>query len=211
MPLRALLFDFDGLIVDTETAYAEAWTGLHEEAGLRADPAVLHAVVGHVDVAADLWVAFPPEADRAELGRRLTERGRRLCRAAPILPGVVELLAEAARAGVVCAVVSNSSHAHVEGHLEARGLREAFATVVCREDVARGKPAPDPYQRALAVLGCGAEEAVAFEDSVPGHEAAAAAGLRVVVVPNPSTERDEFPRAWRRLCSLAGVRLEELK
>jgi putative hydrolase of the HAD superfamily len=213
MPLRGLIFDFDGLIVDTETATLEAWREVHATDGFEADPRVLHAAVGHVDIVADLWRAYPPGHDRDALAARFLESTRRRCREAPVLPGVVPLLDAAQAAGLRLAVASNSSHRHVDAHLAARGLLARFATVVCREDVPRGKPAPDLYLAALDRLGLRADEAVAFEDSLPGHEAAAAAGLRVVVVPNPSTAGDVFTRATWRARSLVEVtlaRLEEL-
>ena len=210
MPLLGLIFDFDGLIVDTETATLDAWREIHAEDGYVADPRVLHAVVGHVDVAADLWTAYPGSHDRGSLSSRFLDRTRLRCRAAPVLPGVVPLLDAARDAGLRLAVASNSTHRHVDGHLADRGLLGRFHAVVCRDDVARGKPAPDPYLAALARLGLSAAEAVAFEDSRPGHEAAAAAGLRVVVVPNPSTRGDAFPRATRRVDSMNEVTLELL-
>lgn len=211
MPLRGLIFDFDGLIVDTETATLNAWKHLHAEAGLQADPRILHATVGHVNVKADLWAAFPAYHDRTELDAQFLSHTRQLCREAPILPGVLDLLNVARAAGLRLAVASNSSHAHVDAHLKARGLFERFATVVCRDDVARPKPAPDVYLEALRRLDLSAAEAVAFEDSLPGHVAAAAAGLRVVVVPNPSTVGDVFAHATLRAAAMTEITLERLK
>lgn len=211
MPLRGLIFDFDGLLVDTETAVLEAWRQVHAEDGMEADPRILHAVVGHVDMTADLWTAYPSSENREGLVSRFLKLTRQRCEAAPVLPGVVELLDEARAAGLRLAVASNSSHRHVDAHLAARGLLERFATVVCREDVPRGKPAPDPYLSALARLDLRADQAFAFEDSLPGHEAAAAAGLRVVVVPNPSTAGDVFTRAVWRAASMSEVSLARLK
>lgn len=211
IPLRALIFDFDGLIVDTESAVLDAWQSVHAEDGRNGDPAVLHALVGTVGVSADLWTAYPVDQDRAALEERLTHRARVNCRAAPVLPGVLRLWDEAHAAGLKLAVASNSSHPHVDGHLSTRGLTARFATVVCREDVPRGKPAPDLYLAALDRLGVRAEEAVAFEDSVPGHEAAARAGLRVVVVPNPLTRHAAFPHAALRISSLSDLDLAQLE
>ena len=210
MALQGLIFDFDGLLVDTESAILSAWQTLHAEDGLEADPAVMHAIVGHVDVDADLWRAYPEIRDKAALDSRLQTLARRLCREAPLRPGVLELLDAAAAAGLRCAVASNSTHPHVDGHLAARGLRERFAAVLCREDVPRGKPAPDVYLAALRALDLPAEDVIAFEDSMPGHQAAAAAGLRVVVVPNPTTVRDPFPLATWRYASLADFTREHL-
>lgn len=205
MPLRGLILDFDGLIVDTETATLEAWRQVHAEDGFVADPSILHSVVGHVDVAVDLWTAYPESYDRSSLAMRFLDHTRGRCRAAPVLPGVIELLDAARAAGLRLAVASNSSHRHVDGHLADRGLLDRFQTVVCREDVPRGKPEPDVYLAALERLGLVASEVVAFEDSLPGHEAAAAAGLRVVVVPNASTAGDIFRHASRRVDSMAEV------
>ncbi len=210
MPLRGLIFDFDGLIVDTETATLDAWRLVHGEDGLAGDPRVLRSVVGHVDVEVDLWTAYPSTHDRAALEARFLLYARRLCGEAAVLPGVLELLDTARAAGLTLAVASNSSRRHVTGHLAARGLLDRFAAVVCRDDVSRGKPAPDVYLAALSRLGLAATEAVAFEDSLPGHEAAAAAGLPVVVVPNPSTAGETFARAALRRTSLAGLALAEL-
>lgn len=203
MPLRGLIFDFDGVIVDTETATLDAWRQVHDEDGFAADPRILHAFVGHVDMAADVWTAYPESYDRSSLSARFLDHTRRRCREAPVLPGVIALLDAARDAGLGLAVASNSSHRHVDGHLSARGLLGRFQAVVCREDVPRGKPEPDLYLAALDRLGLPAAEAVAFEDSMPGHEAAVAAGLRVVVVPNPSTVGDAFPKATLRINSLA--------
>lgn len=203
-----MIFDFDGLLVDTESAIISAWECIHTEDNLVPNRGVLHALVGHVDVAADIWVAYPPLRDRGELESRFQELARRRCREEPPREGAVALLEAASSAGIHLAVASNSSHRHVEGHLETRGLKRYFDAIICREDVPRGKPAPDVYQAALAALGLSAEEVLAFEDSVPGHEAAAAAGLRVIVVPNPSTAHHRFPHATRQLRSLAEFRLD---
>lgn len=209
LPL-GLIFDFDGLLVDTESAIMNAWVRVHAEDGLLPDSAVLEALIGHVDVASDLWVAYPETFPRPALEARFQLIARRLCEEAPPRDGVVELLTAARAAGLRLAVASNSSHRHVDGHLERRGLRAHFSAVVCREDVPRGKPAPDVYLAALEQLGLGSDEVVAFEDSVPGHEAAAAAGLRVVVVPNPATQHHPFAHATLQLATLHGFPLPAL-
>lgn len=211
MPLRGLIFDFDGLIVDTETATLDAWKHLHTEPGLNADSRILHATMGHVNVKADLWAAFPSTHDRSELETRFKVLTRRLCREAAVLPGVLALLDAARASGLRLAVASNSSHAHVDGHLAARGLLKHFDAVACRDDVARPKPAPDVYLEALRRLDLPASAVVAFEDSLPGHAAAAAAGLRVVVVPNPTTAADDFVHASVRAAAMTEITLARLE
>lgn len=121
------------------------------------------------------------------------------------------MLQTARDAGLRLAVASNSSHQHVDGHLKARGLFANFNAILCRDDVTHGKPAPDLYLAALRHLDLRADEALAFEDSVPGHQAAAAAGLRVVVIPNPSTAHHQFPHATLRTPSMADLTLETLR
>ena len=140
----------------------------------------------------------------------MREDVRELTRDQPLLPGVRELIAEARAAGVRLGIASNSPHVHVDGHLERRGMRGFFDAILCRDDVSVGKPEPEVYLKALAALGVAAAEAVALEDSRLGHIAAHRAGLRVVVVPNPSTAHDTFGHAEARLESMAGFGLPEL-
>lgn len=208
--LSALVFDFDGVIIDTESAIIHAWEAMHHDAGLACDRRLLQALIGHVETEIDVWSAFEPSIDRAGLEAEFVRRRRALMAAQPILPGVLRLLDEAASAGVPVAVASNSPHSHVDRHLHARGLRPRFTSVCCIDDVARGKPEPDVYLAALAALGAGASRAVAIEDSVPGHLAAKAAGLRCVVVPNPVTAHCEFEHADLRLVTLADTSLADL-
>jgi putative hydrolase of the HAD superfamily len=210
MGLRGLIFDFDGLIVDTESAIIDSWQTIHREDGRSARAEVLHALVGHVGIVSDIWEAYPPLHDREGLEQRHRVLARALMAAAPVRPGIADLLAEARAAGLRLAVASNSSHSHVEGQLAPRGLLGFFDAVLCRGDVQFGKPAPDLYTAALARLGIPALDAIAFEDSVPGHLAAARAGLRVVVIPNPATAHHDFPHATARWDSLQSVTLAQL-
>jgi putative hydrolase of the HAD superfamily len=208
--LRALIFDFDGLLVDTETVLIDAWVQVHAEDGLTVDGNALHHIVGHTDVVHDYWSAYPARSDRDALEQRYRLAARALTLAAPPLPGALDLLHAARAAGLRIGLASNSTHAHVEGHLAHRGMLSFFDFVACRDDVAIGKPEPDVYLAALRGLGVNATDAIAFEDSVPGHVAAHRAGLRVVVVPNPSTTHCDFPHAALKLRSLADTSLPAL-
>lgn len=208
--IRALIFDFDGLILDTETPLIEALVRVHEEAGIAFDRLKVHAIVGHADVAFDPWSAFPAVVDRGELEQAFRRHKDELTAAEAVLPGVLALLDAATARGLRLGVASNSSHVHVDRHLQRLGLLERFQAISCRDDVGLGKPAPDVYRHVMKTLGVSPEETVAFEDSVPGHEAAHAAGIRVVVVPNSSTAHCRFPRAWLQVPSLAGYTLDRL-
>lgn len=208
--IRALVFDFDGLILDTETPLLEAWAAMHQEAGIpyARDEAI--KIVGHVDIAFDPWGAFPTDVDRPTLDREHKKRSRELLAQQQVLPGVKAYLTEARARGLRLAVASNSHHAWIDKHLERLGLLHYFNAIKCRDDVNRGKPEPDVYQAVVKVFGIRPEEAIAFEDSEPGSLAAKAAGLWCVAVPNPSTQNHRFSHADLRLPSLAELSLDGL-
>lgn len=208
--IKALVFDFDGLILDTETPILQAWAEIHEEAGIPYRHDHASSIVGHVDVEFDPWIAFPKEADRDALDREHKQRSRAMLAAQRILPGVRSTLAAAREKSLRIGLASNSHHAWVDNHLARLELASFFDVVKCRDDVARGKPEPDVYLAVLRDLGASPVEAIAFEDSEPGSLAAKRAGLWCVAVPNPSTRQHEFAHADLRLESLADMPLEAL-
>jgi putative hydrolase of the HAD superfamily len=208
MPIpAALILDFDGLILDTETPLLDSWEQVHTAHGLSYDRAKGHNIIGHSGVYYDPWEAFPTAHDRTALEAEFEQMKDRIILQQPILPGVVDLLAAARKAGIALGVASNSHHQHVDRHLERLGLAAHFSAVTCRDDVSEPKPAPEVYLLACERLGVPPAEAIAFEDSVPGHLAAHRAGLAVVVVPNPSTRQYDFAHASQRLDSLAQFEL----
>lgn len=206
----ALILDFDGLILDTETALLDGWDQVHKDHGLVFDRAAGSQIIGHHGIPYDPWSEFPVTVDRSQLQAEFEVTKNEIIRHQPILPGVVSLLELAECEGLACAVASNSHHPHVDGHLKRLGLFDRFQTVVCRDDVSEPKPAPDVYLATCAQLDVSAQDAIAFEDSGPGHLAAHRAGITVIVVPNPSTRGREFPHAHRILDSLADFNLGEL-
>lgn len=200
--VSALVLDFDGLILDTETPLIDAWAAVHAEQGGVFDRARGQSIIGHVGIPFDPWEGLPAHLDRAALEARFAHHKTQIIARQSVLPGVRALLDFADGQRIALAVASNSPHSHVDQHLQRLGLLAPFATVVCREDVPRGKPAPDVYLEACRRLAVEPTDAVAFEDSVPGHTAAHTAGLTVVVIPNSCTSEHHFPHAWRRLTSL---------
>jgi HAD superfamily hydrolase (TIGR01509 family) len=208
--IRALIFDFDGLILDTETAMIEAYGDVHRAHGLAFDRALFVHGVGHADLAFDPWRAFGPRADRKglELERKAFNRTRNEAQQA--LPGVIPLIGRAAVGGLRIGLASNSNRAHVESHLARLGLLGRFQLIACREDVPSPKPEPDLYRLVLGRLGLRGREAIAFEDSHAGSLAASRAGIWVVAVPNPSTGLHDFEHADLKVASLADCRLEDL-
>lgn len=208
--LNAFVFDFDGLILDTESSLIGAYEDVHAAHGVRFDRELFLRSVGHVDFSFDPWHAFEKRADRAALETERRKRNRELDRGLPVLPGVAALLHEAKGAGLRLGLASNSSHAHVERHLGRLGLLHLFSCLACREDVASPKPEPDVYRWVLNRFGIKGRQAIAFEDSNIGTRAAARAGLWVVAVPNASTVHHDFSHAHLRLHSLAETSLKDL-
>jgi HAD superfamily hydrolase (TIGR01509 family) len=211
--LRAVVFDFDGLIIDTEGPVYQGWAEIYQEYGQHLPAGFWSTIIGrganYFDPIAELErrLGRPLDGDAIRARRRVRER--ELVAALPILPGVREWRAEARALGVRLGVASSSGRTWVTGHLGRLGLDD-WDCIRCREDVERAKPAPDVYLAALACLGVGAGEAIAIEDSGTGVEAAKAAGLYCVVVPNPMTAGHDFGRADLVLGSLAERSLSEV-
>lgn len=208
--IRALVFDFDGLILDTETPIVDAWVQVHLQAGLTCVRQEALDLIGEVDHEYDLWKAFGSGADRHALTQEHRRLKRGIIEQQPLLPGVLERLDEARQLGLPLAIASNSPHAWIDRHLPRLGLADYFNVIRCRDDVARGKPEPDVYQAVLTALGIAAHEAVAFEDSCAGSLAAKRAGLRCVAVPNKCTHHHDFSHADLVVVSLAEISLSEL-
>jgi putative hydrolase of the HAD superfamily len=208
--IRALIFDFDGLILDTETALIDAYGDVHESHGLAFDRPLFTRSVGHADYAFDPWKGFGTGADRDLLETERKTFNIRRNEAQPILPGVVELISEARAAGLKVGLASNSGHPHVEGHLGRLGLMGSFDFIACRGDVPSPKPEPDLYRHVLNHFGIRPREAIAFEDSHTGTLAAKRAGVWVVAVPNVSTGHHDFTHVDLKVASLADCRLKDL-
>lgn len=208
--LRALVFDFDGLILDTETPLIDAYAEVHAAHGVAFDRGVFLRSVGHADYAFDPWHGFSPHADRAALEvQRRTTKDELMLRQ-PILPGVVELLDAARATGLRLGIASNSPHSWVDAHLTRLGLFAHFDFIACREDAPSPKPEPDLYRLVLNRFGLRGQEAVAFEDSHTGSLAAKRAHLWAVAAPNESTAHHDFDHVDWKVVSLAEVSLEKL-
>lgn len=207
--LRALIFDFDGLIVDTESSSLSAAREAYRRHGHDLPSEQWRLCVGStVDPYDHLQRLVGPDVDLATLREEMNTRHRAEVAQLGARPGVVELIAAAVTAGLRLAVASSSSRRWVEGHLERVGVLQAFHAVRCRDDVRHAKPAPDVYLAALDVLGVHAPEAVAFEDSPNGVQAAKAAGIHAVAVPNGVTQGWPFDHADRVIGSLHGITVQ---
>jgi len=212
--MRALIFDFDGLIVDTETSIYEAWRELYLHHGHDLPVSTYVQCVGSTFSTYDPMAALESLTGGPvlwdEVLPRKDARIRELQQDLDTMPGIRALLLDAERSGVPCAIASSSSRTHVHGWLDRTGIRDAFALVRTRDDVARAKPAPDLYLSAAAGLGLNPAETLVLEDSYNGLHAARAAGAPCVIVPSPVTKGSDFTGAAAIIDSLEGTTLESL-
>lgn len=209
--IRGLIFDFDGLILDTETAMIDAYGDVYAERGFAFDRQLFVEQVGAVSIAFDPWKPFGPQADAAALEERRREYNRRRLDAQPVLPGVRELIGEAHAEGLKLGVASNSTHDWVEGHLRRLELHRYFGFFGCREDVREHKPEPELYRLVVNQLGLRPCEAVALEDSRTGITAARRAGLWTVAVPNHSTHGHDLSHAHLKVASMSEINVRRLR
>jgi HAD superfamily hydrolase (TIGR01509 family) len=213
MPIRALLFDFDGLIVDTESPSLAAWHRVYAQHGQELsleDWSAAIGTVGGFDALAHLesLLGSPLERDAV---RARDEHELMLVEAEQLRPGVSDYLADAERLGLRKAIVSSGSRPWIDSHL--RRLERAYgwdAIVTADGDRTRAKPAPTLYLEALAALSVDAAEAIAFEDSPNGVRAAKAAAVYCVGVPNPVTVALGLDEADLVVDSLVSVPLAAL-
>lgn len=213
--LQLVIFDFDGLIIDTESAILGAWMDAYALCRRPFPAAIFQEMIGRADHPFDPWhdlstygeSPVPPE----DLKERFERTHRALIERSPVLPGVVERIFEARTRGIRTAVASSSSHSWVDRHLRERELFHHFDLVRCRDDVERAKPWPDLYLSVLETLQVPAGQAVAFEDSHNGLTAARAAGIACLVVPNDTTRTQDFSAATRVIRSLEAIDLDDLE
>ena len=214
IPFRAIVFDFDGLIVDTEQPIYEAYSTLFAELGATLPLSVWQEVIGRGAGTEAAFVhlesSIGREVDRDAMIAEARARRWEGTLTLPPREGVAELIAEAKEAGLTLAVASSSSFAWVNGHLDRLGLLPSFDAVCTRDDVVDTKPDPAVYCLALERLGVEPCDAFAIEDSPNGVTAAKAAGLRCVAAPNPLTAGMDLRHADCVLPSLAGVSLAEV-
>jgi HAD superfamily hydrolase (TIGR01509 family) len=185
----ALIFDFDGLLVDTESTALHAWREQFAVHELDFPLEVWHTYIGSRGSQEAMLAAVRAggiDFEDAELRAQWRQRHNLIANEEPLRPGVMALLDEAIAAGSPLAIASSATREWLETHLERLGVRQLF-DVVCARDNGRVKPSPDIYLAALAGLGVAADDAIAFEDSPNGITAAKAAGLMCVAVPNPVT------------------------
>lgn len=211
--ITALIFDFDGLLVDTETPAFESWRALYAEHGHELTLDLWQGALGTshgFDALAHLGGLVGADFDRDGTLARRMEQKRMLSMDQPLLPGVRDLLDQSRMLGLPCAVASSSSRAWVEGWLRLHDIAAYFACIRTADDVAMTKPAPDLFLSAAACLGVAPEACLVFEDSPNGILAAHAAGMRCVAVPGSITRQLALPPADLTLPALDALSLADI-
>jgi HAD superfamily hydrolase (TIGR01509 family) len=216
-PIKAILFDLDGTLIDSERAAAQAVRECFSEWGIRIPAEEAGFVTGRTwQVSLDHFEArFGLPFSKAETERKLLQRFREILHGAiPEIPGAREAVQSFAKQFPL-GLVSGSVRHDILVALDQLQIRDRFRVILGAEDYPRSKPAPDGYQKALKELGVSGNEAVVFEDSAPGIESAEACGMRVVAVTctnaqDPIASR-AHARAWRKVSDLRGLGPDWLK
>lgn len=212
--MKALIFDFDGLIIDTEMPGYQAWKEIFDSQGIELSVDMWADVVGsaqgYFDPFAHLEEQLGRAVDRETLNRQRRKRSDALIKAQPIRPGVKTYIEIAKQRHMKLGVASNSSVDWVHKYLKHVGLYDRFDTIRCADHVEYPKPAPDLYVAALRELGVKPHQAIAFEDSPHGVRAAKAAGIFSVAVPNELTKKLNFQHADLIVKSLADLPFDTL-
>ena len=214
--MRALVFDFDGVIADTEGPEYRAWQETWAEYGHELTLEEWVQCIGTNDPEGwhpldQLSKRMGPDFDAREANRRRQARHHPAIHAlAEPLPGIVDLLDQADAAGLRTAIASSSGDDWVPVLLAQLSLSDRFVHLSIYDGTCPAKPAPDLYLRACAALGVAPDEAVAFEDSPNGIAAAKAAGLWCVAVPHEITAGLDLSLADLVIPTLGGVALDRL-
>ena len=215
--IKALIFDFDGLILDTETPDFHVWQAIYQEHGFELPHDEWGKIVGgwglsRFDAAQHLTLLSQGQLDTVSLRDRHRSESHALTLEQPVMPGVTDYIRDAKRLGLKLAIASSSPHSWVDTHAKRLGIFDHFDVIVCEDEVGVGrtKPNPDLFLLALNQLQVQKDEALVFEDSPNGVKAANQAGIFVVAVPNPVTSLLKIDGANLTIPSLADLSLPEL-
>jgi HAD superfamily hydrolase (TIGR01509 family) len=206
--IDAILFDFDGLMVDSEPHSIASWRAVLRARGVELDAGTFDRLLGlRLDETSKLLIErFSLAASPAELGKAKTDyQIEHLAGAVAAMPGLESLLHAIDQRGLRKAIASSGKRRYLEAALQAVGLAGRFSVIVSGDDVARGKPAPDVFLEAARRLKCSPAACLVLEDAPSGLQAAKAAGMRAVAIPNDQSRRLDLSAADWQLPSLTAV------
>ena len=216
MTVTGFIFDFDGLIIDTEMPRFTAWQEVFSENGfsftLDAYLKIIGTTIGAAgyDPAQDLSERTQGRLSRDEIAARVVKRANEMIFNQPLLPGVESFIHRAYDKGIVMAIASGSIIEWIRPHLEQRNIASYFKEILTRCDVESIKPDPAIYNLTVQKLGIPSTSIVAFEDSLNGLKAAKAAGLYCVAVPNQITSHTDLSIADKIANSFNQLSIEEI-
>jgi putative hydrolase of the HAD superfamily len=212
--IKGIVFDFDGTILDTEASNYQAWLEIYREYQVILPFALWSSTIGTSDSFFDPVVYL-----ESKIGQRLdadlihqkhAQLESEILRDAKPLPGVMNLLEESQKMGIILGIASSSSFEWVEDNLRTHGLRDYFKTVVTRERVTQTKPYPFLFEKAVKEMELYPYQVIAIEDSPLGVTAAKAAGIFTIAVPNSVTCHLNMDHADMQIDSLADITLASL-
>ncbi len=213
--IEGLVFDFDGLIIDTETPEYDAWKEIFHQYNLTLPfeewSKCLGSDFSRFNPLKYLSEKTGVNLDTCKLLEKQRARSKELTLNNLPLPGVTDLIHEAKKAGLLLAVASSSDADWVIGHLQRVKLKDYFNIICTAEDVEHVKPAPDLFRLAVNRLGITPDKAVAFEDTQLGIQSAKKAGLYCVAIPNEVTSRLDFSQADWVVKSMTEVHVQNLQ
>ncbi|WP_232699343.1 HAD family hydrolase [Brevibacillus daliensis] len=211
--IKALVFDFDGTILDTEWTLYEAFREIYEQHGVILPKDKWSEGVGRelvFDPFLHLEELTGKQVDRIEMEKLWLDRHHELLKSKDIRPGVRDYLEAGKNLGLQIGVASSSPKSWVLPFLETYQIRDYFTCICTKDDVQKVKPDPELYLKVIDCMGVEAKDTIAFEDSMAGAQAAKSAGLHCVITPHELTRNHPFTTFDVRLESLAERKLEQL-
>jgi HAD superfamily hydrolase (TIGR01509 family) len=212
--LKGLIFDFDGLIIDTETPAYDAWQDIYADYGcdlsLEKWSACIGSDFGNFDPVSELEKLTHKRLDRGALFDRQRQRSFELTEQEFLLPGVLDTLRAARQMDLKIALASSSPRGWIDHHFARLGIGSYFDCICTQEDVHQVKPEPELFNLAVERLGLTQPEAVVLEDSLNGIVAAKAAKVFCIAIPNPITANLDLDHADLILRSMSDLNLTDL-
>jgi HAD superfamily hydrolase (TIGR01509 family) len=207
--IKAILFDLDGLMFDSEPHSLASWEAVLEERGVQLDQLTIESILGlRIDATARTLIdkyhlpdTVPDLAD-AKTEYQITHLDGNV----KPMPGLIELLDEIDRRGLSKAIASSGIQRYVEAVLRVNGLLDRFSVIITGDRVAHGKPAPDVFLAAARALNAEPQYCLVLEDAPAGVQAAKAAGMTCIAVPDHSVARLDLSQADKVVASLHDVR-----
>lgn len=200
----AVLFDMDGTLIDTESAYLEEWVRAANLQGFEITQDLWHQMLGrptidcHQLVQDAFGASFKLDLFAAEYRSRLNDR---LQDHVPVMPGVLNLLQDLKVQGTPLAVATSATRKSAETYLSTAGIRDFFSHVITRDDVDQGKPHPEPFQKAAAALSVTPERCIAMEDTEAGIRSAHGAGAIPIMIPSLKQPANEIAELCHLICN----------